>query len=331
MFTPPMICDYDVEQKKADCSDRGLESIPQNLRNDIKLLDVARNNITFILNSTFKRYPLIQVLNLSSNDIRTIESASFYPLKELNHLILSSNANLVLPATGLFRRSKNLSILDLSFCNLKLLPNDILKWSPSVETINLMNNRLTFVNMSLCGRARNVFLNFNEIEYLTAESFIFGCQSDYVGLFANPIKLVDPNLIASLGVRSLVFGGYPLTLETLTGIFSRICHSGIVRLEVIDSNFTVLPRDFVNHFRNCSLTLLRLSGNEIQSLVPYVFSNLTRLVELDLSQNKIVTVEPIFFQGMRELKVLNLTQNELTCINPNIDEWLLRDWNRFWC
>ncbi|XP_030845982.1 toll-like receptor 4 [Strongylocentrotus purpuratus] len=320
MFTASMICHYEAEQKKADCSDRGLDSIPQNLPDDIKVLDVTRNNITFILSTSFQRYPLIQVLDLSLNDIRMIESESFYPLKELNHLILSFNPNLVLPATDLFRGSKNLSTLDLIQCNLKLLPNDTLKWSPSVENINLMINRLTFVNMSLCGRLSFVDLSSNEIEHLTAESFIFGCQSDYIDLSRNPIKSVDPNVIASLSARSLSFGSYPLSLEVLKDIYSGICRSEKVGLAIIYSNFTVLPLDF---FRNCSLTFLTLSGNGIQSLSPYVFSNLTRLVELHLSQNNIVTVEPIFFQGMRELKVLNLDNNKIKYINPNSDVWAL--------
>ncbi|XP_030845810.1 protein slit-like [Strongylocentrotus purpuratus] len=320
MFTSPMICHYDAEQKEADCSYRGLDSIPQNIPDDIKELDVAYNNITFILSSSFKRYPLIQVLDLSSNDIRMIESASFYPLKELKTLIISDNLNLVLPATDLFRWSKNLSILDLSDSNLKLLPNDTLKWSPYVEYLDLSDNKLTFVNMSLCGRAKNIYLTFNEIEYLTAESFFFGCQIDYIDLTGNPIKSVDPNVIVSLRVRSLALGDYPLSLEILKDIYSGICRSEKVGLGIIYTNFTVLPRDF---FRNCSLTFLRLSGNEIQSLSPYVFSNLTRLVELDLSQNNIVTVEPIFFQGMRGLKLLNLNSNQIKYINPNSDVWAL--------
>ncbi|XP_011680320.2 toll-like receptor 3 [Strongylocentrotus purpuratus] len=347
MFTPSMTCDYDAEQKKADCYYRELDSIPQNLPDDIKELGVGSNNITFILSSSFKKYPLIQVLDLSDNDIRIIESASFYPLKELNKLYLSLNPNLVLPATDLFRWSKNLSTLGLSDSNLKLLPNDTLKWSPSVEYLDLSDNKLTFVNMSLCGRAKKIDLANNKIEHLTAEFVIFGCQSDYVDLTGNPIKSVDPNVIASLRARSLVLGEYPLTLEILKDIFSGICRSEIVELNISWTDITVLPRDFFGHLRNCSLTVLRLtwtkiqslypyvfsnlarlveldlSNNEIQSLSPYVFSNLTRLVELDLSSNKIVTVEPVFFQGMRELKVLNLNFNEIKYINPNTDVWAL--------
>ena len=261
----------------------------------------ACNNITFILSSSFKRYPLIQVLDLNSNDIRMIESASFYPLKELNYLTLAYNPNLVLPATGLFRWSKNLSALDLSYSNLKLLPNDTLKWSPSVESIFLSGNQLIFVNMSLCGRANIIDLTFDKIEHLTAESFIFGCQSDYVDLTGNPIKSVDPNLIASLRVRSLALGAYNLTLAILKDIFIGICRSEIVELAITNTNITVLPQDFFGHSRNCSLSELRLSSNNIQSLSPYVFSNLTRLVELDLSHNEIQSLSLYVFSNLKRL------------------------------
>ncbi|XP_030845983.1 toll-like receptor 3 [Strongylocentrotus purpuratus] len=324
MLTPSMICHYDAELKKADCHHRGLDSIPQNLPDDIKELDVSSNNINFILNSSFERYPLIQDLDLNFNDIRMIEPASFYPLKELNRLILSNSHKLVvLPATGLFRWSKNLSTLELASVNLKLLPNDTLKWSPSVESIYLSFNNLAFVNMSLCDRAKEIELAYNNIEHLTAESFIVGCQSDYINLSGNPIKSVDPNVIASLRVRSLDLGDYPFTLEVLKDTFIGICRSEIVELSIHGANFAVLPRDFFSPLRNCSPPVLKFTGNNLQSLSQYVFSNLTRLVELDLSRNKIITVEPVFFQGMRELKVLNLNFNQIKYINPNTDEWTL--------
>ena len=324
MFTPSMICHYDAEQKKADCYGRGLDSIPQNLPNDIKELDIRFNNITFILSSSFKRYPSIQVLDLSINRIRMIESASFYPLKELNHLILSSNPNLVLPATDLFRWSKNLSILNLYGSNLKLLPNDTLKWSPYVESIDISGNNLTFVNMSLCGRANKIRLAYNEIEHLTAESFIIGCQSDYIDLTGNPIKSIDPNVIASLRVRSLVLGDYPLTLEVLKDTFIGICRSEIVELTINGANFTVLPRDFFSSLRNCSPPVIKFTGNNLQSLSPYVFSKLTRLVKLDLSYNEIQSLSPYVFSNLKSLVKLDLSNNEIQSLSPYVFSNLTR-------
>ena len=267
---------------------------------------------------------MIQVLYLKSNDIRMIESASFYPLKELNKLYLSLNPNLVLPATNLFRWSKNLSILDLSGSNLKLLPSKTLEWSPSLDTIVLTANKLTFVNMSLCVRAKNVQLDYNKIKHLTAKSFIFGCQSDHVDLSGNPIKLVDPNVIASLRVQSLVIGSYPLSLEIIKDTFIGTCRSGIVELVITFANFRILPRDFFGILHNCSLSVLRFTINKVQSLSPYVFSNLTRLVELDLSLNKIQSLSQYVFSNLTRLVELDLSKNKIQSLSPFVFSNLTR-------
>eukprot|EP00057_Strongylocentrotus_purpuratus_P020760 XP_011675234.1 PREDICTED: toll-like receptor 3 [Strongylocentrotus purpuratus] len=172
--------------------------------------------------------------------------------------------------------------------------------------------------MSVCGRAKIIDLSFNEIEHLTAESFIFGCQSDYIDLTWNHIKSVDPNVIASLRVRSLVLRYKPLTLEILKDIFRGICHSEIVELTITHAKITVLPRDVFGLLRNCSLTLLRLSGNKIQSLSPYVFSHFTRLVELDLSNNEIQSVSPYVFSNLTRLVELDLSDNKIQSLSPYV-------------
>eukprot|EP00057_Strongylocentrotus_purpuratus_P022486 XP_011676960.1 PREDICTED: toll-like receptor 4 [Strongylocentrotus purpuratus] len=76
-------CYQNVEQRKAYCSNNGLDSVPQNLAGDTKELDLSGNNITVLQNFSFERYPLITFLNLSANDIRVIEPTAFHPLKKL--------------------------------------------------------------------------------------------------------------------------------------------------------------------------------------------------------------------------------------------------------
>ena len=178
--------------------------------------------------------------------------------------------------------------------------------------------------MNLCGRAKIIDLAYNKIEHLTAESFIFGCQSDYVDLSGNPIKSVDPNVIASLRVRSLVLGYYPLTLEILKDTFIGICRSEIVELNITYANITVLPQDFFGHSRNCSLSVLRLTLNKIPSLSQYVFSNLTRLVELDLSYNEIQSLSPYVFSNLTRLVELDLSSNEIRSLSPYVFSNLTR-------
>ncbi|XP_030850027.1 uncharacterized protein LOC115927870 [Strongylocentrotus purpuratus] len=100
------------ELKKASCRDKGLDTVPKNLSEDTKMLDLSQNNISKLLNSSFEVYPLITSLDISDNDVRAIESAAFYPLKALRSLYLVFSPRLVLPSTGVFMMSSQLSILD---------------------------------------------------------------------------------------------------------------------------------------------------------------------------------------------------------------------------
>eukprot|EP00057_Strongylocentrotus_purpuratus_P020757 XP_011675231.1 PREDICTED: toll-like receptor 3 [Strongylocentrotus purpuratus] len=330
MFTSPMICHYDAEQKEADCSYRGLDSIPQNIPDDIKELDVAYNNITFILSSSFKRYPLIQVLDLSSNDIRMIESASFYPLKELKTLIISDNLNLVLPATDLFRWSKNLSILDLSDSNLKLLPNDTLKWSPYVEYLDLSDNKLTFVNMKFAFLGlRNLTLldlSFNKaliVLEITSLSELTGIQTiDLNQCSMSTFHPVAPNL------TTLSMNGMTIPLAYTTPRIFLKDSQGIKDLEIRASG--LVTSDIWDRILNVSLfdglsnlITLDLSHNYLDLFFPArIFEQLSALQNLSLEACHISGLHPLAFTGLESLRVLNLRGNLIQQLNFEIFKML---------
>ena len=154
-------CREDVEKNEFSWLwyGRSLDSVPQNLPENTEVLSLRFNNLTSLLNSSFKRYPLLTKLDIAENDIRMIESGTFYPLKELQELYMYSNPHLVLPDTGLFRWAKKLSVLDLASSNLPSLPNDTLKWSPHLERVQLNYNFLNFINISHCGGVKHVDLS----------------------------------------------------------------------------------------------------------------------------------------------------------------------------
>ena len=201
-------CDQNLELKKASCRDKDLDTVPQNLSEDTEVLVLSENNITKLLNSSFEVYPLINSLDISSNDVRAIESAAFYPLKGLMYLYLSFNPRLVLPATGVLMMSSQLYVLDLRSSKLISLPNDIIKWSPHLYTADLSFNRLSVINVSSCGMVDTVLMTGNRLQHLTARDFNFSCHTDTLDLRDNPIQSVEPDVIATLHVRSLHLGGY---------------------------------------------------------------------------------------------------------------------------
>ena len=314
-------CDQNLELKTASCSN--LDTVPQNLSEDTEELDLSWNNITTLLNSSFEVYPLINSLYISNNDVRVIESATFYPLKDLMHLFLSDNPRLVLPATGVFMMSSQLLVLDLTSSELNSLPNDILKWSPRLDSVDLSFNNLSFINVSSCGIADIVSMVKNRLQHLTARYFTFVCQTVFLDLRLNPILSVDPDVIASLNVRCLILGGYPLSYEVLQNIILGLSKSDIEGLTIMDGSVGAFPKGFFDPLHDSSLSFLDFQNNDLNSLHPLVFSNLTKLKKLSFSDNKlpIDEIQPDFFDGMNALKVLIINFNHVKQINPHNQTW----------
>ena len=204
------VCYQDPKLKEALCDNRKLTSIPQDLAEDIEILLMQNNNVRAVSNSSFVRYPLITTLDLSFNDIRTLDHTASYPLRDLRYLYMSFNPHLVLPDTGLLRWASKLSILDLSNSNMTSLPNDTLRWITKLERLQLSRNKFAFINISSCGTVKNVHLEGNQLAHISTESVNLVCDIDVLVLVENPIKSVDPNVIASLNVRELIIGDSPL-------------------------------------------------------------------------------------------------------------------------
>eukprot|EP00057_Strongylocentrotus_purpuratus_P029437 XP_011683911.1 PREDICTED: toll-like receptor 3 [Strongylocentrotus purpuratus] len=317
-------CDEDLELKKAFCADQGFNSVPQHLPRDIDGLNLDGNNITSLLNSSFRRYPLVTDLDLSINDIRVIEPTALHPLKHLTHLRMAFNSHILLSGSGLFKRAKNLSHLDLLGSHLRSIPNDILKWSRNLNTVDLSHNFLTVINISSCGTARHVDLSYNKIESITEDAFNFVCNSETLDLTNNPIRSVDQNVIASLHVRSLKLGRNALTIEELRDIFIGISRSVIENFTLNNgADLSVVPEDLFDPLRDCSLRILDLNMNKLQAPYPFVFSNLTRLRQFHLQENGIIKIEPNFFEGMHNLRILDLNENHIKEINMYNIPWTI--------
>nr|XP_054752891.1 toll-like receptor 3 [Lytechinus pictus] len=322
-FVDRPVCDEDLELKSAFCIRRGLQSVPQHLPEDITGLYLRENNITSLLSSSFRRYLQMAKLDLSFNDIRSIDIRAFHPLKDLTLLNISYNDYLVLPSPGLFRWARKLSHIYLHHSFLRSIPNDIFKWSRKVDTLDLGGNRLDGINISSCGQVRHVNLLVNDLKVLTKSAFNFRCNCDDLILKGNPITSVDPNVIASLNVKLLILGYLQgLSHEELKIVMIGISRSTLETFRLIDgADLSVVPKDLFDPLRDCPLKNLDISRNQLRNLYPFVFSNLTRVRQFKLVLNKIVTLEPNYFEGMWNLRVLNVNSNMIKQVNTIRIPW----------
>ncbi|XP_067669419.1 toll-like receptor 4 [Haliotis asinina] len=80
-----------VNNQVANCSDRGLTSVPSTLPENITTLFMTRNKLVEIEGFAFKRYAHLKHLDLSHNQIKTFNNHSFSGLRCLESLDLEYN------------------------------------------------------------------------------------------------------------------------------------------------------------------------------------------------------------------------------------------------
>ena len=75
-----------------------------------------------------------------------------------------------------------------------------------------MKKKITYSDAKLCERNKHLSINlaYNNINELTTKSFAEECCAHELVLSKNPIRIVEPNLIAFLRVTTLSVDGYTL-------------------------------------------------------------------------------------------------------------------------
>ncbi|XP_063427092.1 toll-like receptor 4 [Mytilus trossulus] len=101
--------------KIADCTNRGLNFIPQHLPEDIKVLDMSSNKLTLIENNSFNKYKYLEEFYCRNNQLNDLSNESFKGLHKLSILDMSHNMlNLSkVYSSELFHPIQNLSKLDI--------------------------------------------------------------------------------------------------------------------------------------------------------------------------------------------------------------------------
>ncbi|CAC5388561.1 unnamed protein product [Mytilus coruscus] len=103
------------EVKIADCKNKGLTVIAQDLPGDIKVLDMSSNLLRMIGNNSFVNYKYLKELFLRQNQLHYLSDKSFQGLHKLTILDMSENKlNLSnVYSAELFHPIKNLTKLDI--------------------------------------------------------------------------------------------------------------------------------------------------------------------------------------------------------------------------
>ncbi|CRL02679.1 CLUMA_CG015911, isoform A [Clunio marinus] len=138
------ICDVFEGYKRADCSEQHLASPYTNVAKSVEILNLSGNEITTIDNECLVNYKALVKLSFAKNSIHTIELFAFESLEKLNYLDLSDNRLEVID-NRILERNEKLTFLDLSKNKFMSVENQPLIISSSLEFLSLQNSHLSHV------------------------------------------------------------------------------------------------------------------------------------------------------------------------------------------
>ncbi|VDI29715.1 decorin, partial [Mytilus galloprovincialis] len=304
----------------ADCENRGLNFIPQNLPGDINVLDLSSNQLTAIYNNSFVNYKYLQELILGKNQIEYLSSGSFKGLYNLDTLDMSHNM-LDLSKTysaEIFVPIKNLTKLDirsnmpqpidfekefiypdhvfevlseLSFLGIDMMPVPQFRSGFSQMT-NL--HELHFKSCYLVSLSNTTFQAFS---YFVQELSLINCRLKAVRTDVD-VLLPFPNLRiidfhgTFMHLRRALYLLHPYMYSNLTTInFGHVSDASIDSSEL--PFVTTLTADMMKYLKTICVENLDLSNNGIVDYEPgslFTFDRPECLQTLSLNRNRFVIV-----------------------------------------
>ncbi|KAH3881286.1 hypothetical protein DPMN_005211, partial [Dreissena polymorpha] len=302
----------------------------------LREIKINNNKLTEI--PIFKQNPVLERLELTHNQIHTINPVALQHLKKLDLLDLSNNVlrevtNTSFPAnlslTKLYVKNNellyfevgclyNLTKLEhvkMSKNKISHLPKDIFAKSSSIKVLDLSKNKLTrLMGLTFQGLTGLQRLRLQRNDMLILEDGVFYGLSNLRNL-----QLDDNNLTT---ISHWLYGLDNLTELNVSGNkITRIEPKSweyaphLTTLALQYNQLVTLESDSLSSLGN--LVSLSLAGNYIEFIEEDAFKHVKNLVSLDLSSNRISSViEDIrgAFNGLASLKTLNLERNLIKTI-----------------
>uniref|UniRef100_A0A7M4F6X5 Scribble planar cell polarity protein n=1 Tax=Crocodylus porosus TaxID=8502 RepID=A0A7M4F6X5_CROPO len=243
----------------------------------------------------------------------------------------------------LWRCNRHVETLDRRHCSLQAVPEDVYRYSRSLEELLLDANQLRELPKPFFRllNLRKLGLSDNEIQRLPPEVANF-MQLVELDISRNDIPEIPESIKFCKSLEIADFSGNPLS--RLPEGFTQLRSLGHLALN--DVSLQILPSD-IGNWVLCSLSFLvkleqlDLGGNDLEvlpdtlgalpnlrelwldrnqlSALPPELGNLRRLVCLDVSENKLEQL-PGEISGLAALTDLLLSQNLLECIPDGIGQ-----------
>ncbi|XP_068432072.1 leucine-rich repeat and immunoglobulin-like domain-containing nogo receptor-interacting protein 1 isoform X2 [Clinocottus analis] len=308
----PQSCRCNAALQELNCSNGQLTTVPDNLPQNTKLLNLTHNKIRTLVQQQFQRLPQLLDLDLSDNIMSIIEVEAFLGLESLITLRLARNHLKIIPV-GVFSGLPKLKLLDISSNEILVFLDFTFRDLTSLQFIKAADNDLVFIS-------HQAFTGLISLQELRLD----GCN-----LTAVPTEA----LTQLSGLRSLYFHQLGIGtlqnysfrrlerlkelvitrwrwLETLSG--NSLFGLNLTSLTIKHCNLKAVPYIPLHHL--VYLVYLDLSFNPITDIDGNLFGDLLRLQELHLVGGSLARIEIGAFKGLAHFKLLNVSRNLLTTL-----------------
>ncbi|XP_014788392.1 toll-like receptor 6 [Octopus bimaculoides] len=296
-----------------DLSSNIINHIPQHLNlSSLQLLNLSTNDLKSLTPSMFSAFPLLKQLDLSQNKIKLIEKNSFSSFPALRSLNLSRNRlEDGLNFNVIFQHLGSLTVLDLSSNVITSLGNNSFAHLLNLEHLDLSHNFLSFFNRLVfrkLSRLKELNLRANMISLLSRGAF-----EDLVDL--QILDLSENDLVT---IENEAFPQCPFTLD-LSRNSLQVVPAGLKNTSIrhLDMRWNYIRKLHFQAFHDMGrLERLQVGHNRIEEAIPGAFSSLSNLKTLSLDHNKLnIDFEENIFQGLETLASINLAYNNIHRLN----------------
>ncbi|XP_031637402.1 uncharacterized protein LOC116349897 [Contarinia nasturtii] len=184
------ICNLYMGLNMANCSGEHLISANIEMSSSVEFLDLTNNDITTIENNCFKDLRHLESVLLNHNSISFIELDAFSQLTKLKNVDLSHN-RLESFDSRIFEQNLYFTKVDLSGNKFMHLPNAPILRSASLEILDLHNSQLTHLHVNYFGELPNIRymdLSENLLIVLNLAAFAINNRLRDVNLKRNRMK-----------------------------------------------------------------------------------------------------------------------------------------------
>lgn len=294
-----------LEHYRVTCKNRQLTNIyfdAEHLSDSVKILIMSWNKFEFVPKFFGNQ---LQILDMSHNNITTIDDEIFEKLPILVELDLSWN-HIVIISVNAFHALNTLKRLDLSHNQLKHLSTNLFSPLHTLEVLILSNNYYL-----------NETFHQNEIDLYST----LGVTNTLARLEINDANLNRLNLELGIGLKEIYLNYNNFVIPPVSLAI------GIELIDLSGNLFTELKTNFLSNQSKLRELHMRKMPT-LKYIRAHAFNNLTSLRVLDLDDSKVLThFDPMAFNGMeinttistRYLERINLRNTHIERLSASLE------------